>query len=132
MSGDVTKPERITRNRVVKLFKEQLNYTYLGNLQDKTDNSNIEVPQLRQYLTAQTYSKEQINKALDKLQGAANNHAQDLYHNNKDVYQLLRYGVPVKIEAGVPTDTVALINWQQPEKNNFYIAEEVTVFGNKQ
>ncbi|MEN8129156.1 MAG: HsdR family type I site-specific deoxyribonuclease [Pseudomonadota bacterium] len=132
MTGAINKPERATQNRVVKLFTEKLDYTYLGNLEDKTDNSNIEVRQLHQYLTARGYSREQINKALDKLQTATNNHAQDLYHNNKDVYQLLRYGVPVKVEAGVPTDTVQLINWQQPENNDFYIAEEVTVFGNKE
>ena len=132
MTGAINKPERATQNRVVKLFSDELGYTYLGNLEDKPDNSNIEVPQLRQYLTAKGCNNEQINKALDKLQAAANNHGQDLYHNNKDVYQLLRYGVPVKVEAGVPTDTVQLIDWQQPEKNDFYIAEEVTVFGNKE
>jgi len=33
MSGNITKPERIPLNRVVKLFKEQLGYIYLGNLQ---------------------------------------------------------------------------------------------------
>ncbi len=130
--GVVGKPERVTQNRVVKLFRNELGYAYLGNLEDKADNSNIEVPQLRQYLTGKGYNKEQINKALDKLQTTANNHGQDLYHNNKDVYQLLRYGVPVKVEAGVPTDTVQLIDWQQPEKNDFYIAEEVTVFGEKE
>ena len=32
----------------------------------------------------------------------------------------------------MPTDTVALIDWQHPEENDFYIAEEVTVFGNKE
>ena len=115
MTGAVNKPERVTQNRVIKLFQEQLAYTYLGNLEDKPNNSNIEVPQLRQYLIAQGYNNEQINKALDKLQTAANNHGQDLYHNNKDVYQLLRYGVPVKVEAGVPTDTVQLIDWQQQQ-----------------
>ena len=41
MSGNITKPERITQNRVVKLFEEQLDHTYLGNLQDKADNSNV-------------------------------------------------------------------------------------------
>ena len=66
------------------------------------------------------------------MQTAANNHAQDLYHNNRDVYQRLRYGVPVKVEAGVPNDTVPLIDWQEPEKNDFYIAEEVTVLGEKE
>ena len=132
MRGAISKPERATQDRVVKLFVDELDYTSLGNLEDKVDNSNIEVLQLRQYLSAKGYNSEQINKALDKLQTAANNHAQDLYHNNRDVYQLLRYGVPVKVEAGVPTDTVQLIDWQQPEQNDFYIAEEVTVFGNKE
>ncbi|MCP5358588.1 MAG: HsdR family type I site-specific deoxyribonuclease [Pseudomonadales bacterium] len=128
-SGAVNKPERATQNRVVKLFCEELGYTYLGNLEDRPDNSNIEVPQLTRYLSAKGYNTEQINKALDKLQTAANNHGQDLYHNNKDVYQLLRYGVQTKTEAGVPTDTVHLIDWQHPEQNDFCIAEEVTVFG---
>ena len=128
----ISKSERVTQNRIVKLFVDELAYSSLGDLQDKVDNSNIEVPQLRQYLTGRGYNTEQINKALDKLQTTANNHAQDLYHNNKDVYQLLRYGVPVKVEAGVPTDTVSLVNWQYPEENDFYIAEEVTVFGNKE
>ncbi|MEY3123320.1 MAG: type restriction system, restriction subunit [Pseudomonadota bacterium] len=128
----VSKPERATQNRVVQLFREQLGYRYLGNWEDKPDNSNIEVPQLMRYLTANGYDHSQISKALDKLQSTANNHAQNLYHNNKAVYQLLRYGVPVKTEAGLPTDTVHLIDWRHPEKNDFYIAEEVTVFGEKE
>lgn len=132
MNGAINKPERVTQNRVVNLFREKLGYIYLGNLEDKRDNSNIEVPQLRQYLIRTDYSTDQINKALDKLQTTANNHAQVLYPNNRDVYHLLRYGVPVKVEAGIPTDTVALIDWQHPENNDFYIAEEVTVFGNKE
>ena len=131
-SDSVSKPERATQNRIVKLFREQLGYRYLGNLEDKPDNSNIEVPQLTRYLSANGYDQSQINKALDKLHSAANNHAHNLYHNNKDVYQLLRYGVPVKTEAGLLTDTVHLIDWRHPEQNDFYIAEEVTVFGEKE
>ena len=109
-SGAVNKPERATQHRVVRLFREQLGYTYLGNLEDKPDNSNIEVPQLTRYLSARSYDQEQINKALDRLQTAANNPGQDLYHNNKAVYQLLRYGVQTKTEAGLPTDTVHVID----------------------
>ncbi|MFW5751619.1 MAG: type I restriction endonuclease subunit R, partial [Planctomycetota bacterium] len=45
------------------------------------------------------------------------------------VYQLLRYGVPVKTEAGRPTETVALVDWDQPAANHFAIAEEVTLSG---
>ena len=37
--------------------------------------------------------------------------------------------VPVKVEAGSLTQSVHLINWQQPEKNDFAVAEEVTLKG---
>ncbi len=36
----------------------------------------------------------------------------------------------MKIEAGKVTETVHLINWKEPEKNDFAIAEEVTLRGN--
>jgi type I site-specific restriction-modification system R (restriction) subunit len=49
---------------------------------------------------------------------------------NKAVYSLLRYGVPVKTEAGKVTETVRLIDWEHPENNDFAIAEEVTLRGN--
>ena len=68
--------------------------------------------------------------ALHKLRTEADNHSRTLYGNNHAVYNLLRYGVPVKIEAGKVTETVHLINWQAPEKNDFAIAEEVTLKGN--
>ncbi|HAT8315142.1 TPA: type I restriction endonuclease subunit R [Legionella pneumophila] len=132
MKETVNKSERTTQNRIIKLYTEELGFNYLGNLEDRPNNSNIEVSQLTQYLSKRGYSPEQISKALDKLQISANNHAQNLYHNNRDVYQLLRYGVPIKVDAGRPTDTIHLIDWQHPENNDFYIAEEVTVFGQKE
>jgi type I restriction enzyme R subunit len=62
-------------------------------------------------------------------QASFDNHSRTLYGNNQAVYSLLRYGVPVKIEAGKVTETVHLINWNEPEKNDFGIAEEVTLKG---
>ncbi len=47
MSESVTKPERVTQNRVVRLFREQLGYTCLDNLENETGNSNIEERLLR-------------------------------------------------------------------------------------
>jgi len=38
----------------------------------------------------------------------------------------------VKLEAGKATETVHLINWQAPEQNDFAIAEEVTLKGNRE
>ncbi len=34
--------ERITQNRVIELFQEELGYTYLGNWKDRVGNSYIE------------------------------------------------------------------------------------------
>lgn len=132
ISGAITKPERETQNRVVNLFKNQLGYIYLGDWQDRTGNCNIEETLLRQFLNHNDHSAEQINKVVYELANAANNHAQSLYHNNKTVYELLRFGVPVKTEPGIPTETIQVINWQEPLENNFYIAEEVTVCGNRE
>jgi type I restriction enzyme R subunit len=124
--------ERHTQNRIVTLFREQLQYEYLGNWEDRLDNSNIEVGLLRRYLHANGYGDVLINKALDRLKIAANNYEQELYDNNKEVYHLLRYGVKVKPEAGERTETVHLIDWKHPEKNDFAIAEEVTIMGNRE
>ena len=52
-----------------------------------------------------------------------------LYDANREVYNLLRYGVKVKPEQGKQTVTVRLIDWKNPCKNDFAIAEEVTVSG---
>jgi len=127
----INKPERATQNRIVQLFSQQLGYRYLGNLEDKANNGNIETQQLRQYLKNK-YSSEQINAALDALARVVNNPAHDLKHNNQKVYALLRYGIPVKVAVGESTETVYLINWHDAEANDFYIAEEVTIFGEKE
>jgi type I restriction enzyme R subunit len=120
----------MTQNRIVAMFREELHYRYLGDRTDRDNNSNIEETQLTEYLLKAGYSQAQINVALYKLRTEANNHNRDLYGNNQAVYSLLRYGVPVKIEAGRVTETVQLINWNEPEKNDFAIAEEVTLQGN--
>ena len=126
----IGKPERITQKRVIDLFHDELGYTYLGDWSDREGNSNIEEGLLSAYLKKRGYSLAQISAALYELRREANNHSRSLYGNNQAVYKLLRYGVPVKIEAGQPTETVHLINWQAPEQNDFAIAQEVTLKGN--
>ncbi len=130
-NASVTKPERATQDRVVKLFKDQLSYRYLGNWEDRSGNSNIEEDELSLYLTKAGYSAIHISKTLGKLRAAANNPG-SLYQSNKAVYELLRFGVPVRVEKGVNTETVQVINWAEPEQNRFAIAEEVTVFGERE
>ena len=129
MNG-VGRPESVTQNRVIALFREELSYRYLGNWTDRDGNSNIEEGLLSAWLTKNGYTPAQISVAMYKLRTEADNHNRSLYGNNHAVYNLLRYGVPVKIEAGKVTETVHLINWSDPEKNDFAIAKEVTFKGN--
>lgn len=128
--GTVGQIERITQNRVVNLFQEQLGYTYLGNWETRDNNRNIEADLLSQWLKQQGVSDTLITKTLRELdQAAALGEGQNLYDANKAVYRLLRYGVKVKEGAGQQNQTVWLIDWKHPEDNDFAIAEEVTVKG---
>jgi type I restriction enzyme R subunit len=121
--------ERITQNRVVALFRDELGYEHLGDWSERAGNSHIEDALLTTWLTQRGHSHAQISRVLDALHREASNHNRNLYGNNQAVYQLLRYGVPVKTEAGQPTETIHLIDWQQPERNHFALAEEVTLKG---
>ena len=127
---NVGQPERATQNRVIALFRDELRYRYLGDWIDRDGNSNIEEQILAAYLTKRGYTAAQSSTALYKLRTEADNHNRSLYGNNQAVYNLLRYGVLVKTEAGKVTETVHLINWDEPEENDFAVAEEVTLRGN--
>ena len=48
--------ERITQNRVIKVFQNDLDYTYLGNWKDVPRTSSIEKDRLGDWLTSQGYS----------------------------------------------------------------------------
>jgi len=122
--------ERATQNRLVKLFQQQLGYRYVGNLEKEEDNSNLREADLRAFLVRQGNSNNLISKALtDFRKAVAINTTDDLYQVNKAVYSLLRYGIPVKEEAGYNKETVSLIDWKNTSANDFSIAEEVTIKG---
>ncbi len=122
-------PERATQNRVIRLLRDELGYRYLGDWTDRIGNSNVEESLLTSWLQQRGNSPEQISRAIYLLKTEAENPNRSLYDNNKEVYSKLRYGVGVKIEAGKVTETVQLIDWEQPVKNDFCIAEEVTLKG---
>jgi len=124
--------ERATQNRVVTLFRNRLEYDYLGNWEDRPDNSNIEESEVRKYLSSCGYSDTLITRALDKLRSTANNYSESLYTNNQNVYQLLRYGIGVVENVGEYNQQIHFIDWKNPENNNFAIAEEVTIQGNRE
>jgi len=124
----VGQKERLTQNRVVRLLKK-LRYTYLGNWEERANNSNIEEAELRSYLKRQGYAETLITRALYELNREAGDQTRSLYDINKAVYSLLRYGVKVRADVGENTETVWLIDWKEPLNNDFAFAEEVTVKG---
>ena len=127
---DIGKPERVTQNRVISLFRDELGYRFLGDWQEREGNSNVEVGLLTDYLTWAGYSDAHIQGAILVLLNDATNGGRSLYENNKAVYSRLRYGIPIQAAAGEPHETVQLINWDEPHRNEFAIAEEVTLKGN--
>lgn len=121
--------ERVTQNRIVQLFKNELDYRYLGDLHEE-NNKNIREHDLKAWLKKRGISDVLIQKAFRQLDTAsALGEGRKLYYANKDVYQLLRYGIKDKEGAGEQNQTVWLIDWENPEHNDFAIAEEVSIQG---
>ncbi|MGJ7575773.1 type I restriction endonuclease subunit R [Variovorax sp. RB2P76] len=127
--SNVSKPERATQDRVVELFTNTLGYRYLGDWSDRAGSHCIEEGLLTAFLTRSGYSPAHISTALHKLRSEALLNGRSLYAANQSVYELLRYGVSVKVEAGQMSETVHLVNWAEPTNNDFAIAEEVTLKG---
>jgi type I restriction enzyme R subunit len=119
--------EKKTQHHVVRLFQDKLGYAYLGDWTDREDNSNIELDLLRAYLRKTGVPDPLIERALYILEKTAGDTSKSLYDRNRAVYDLLRYSVKVKPDVGNNTQDVWLIDWKYPERNDFAIAEEVTV-----
>lgn len=128
MDSHIGEPERPVQNRLLALFKEKLKYEYLGNYEYRTCNRNIESKLLFDYLmSTQKWSKDEAKRAITKLEKEAYCTPQNMQEKNEKVYSLLRYGVNVSPDVGTKKITVNLIDWEHPDKNQFYIAEEVTI-----
>jgi len=128
--GQIGKIERITQNRIIDLFQKELGYRYLGNWEERESNSNVEEGILSDWLlNKKQYNQSLVNKAISDFTKAANNQSKSLYDINKEVYSMLRYGVNVQAEMGQNRQTVWLIDWKNPQNNDFAIAEEVTIKG---
>lgn len=122
--------ERQTQNDVVRFFRSELDYRYLGDWHDRSNNRCMDEELLHEWLTWWGYDGNRISKVLRELDKAATiSGSRTLYEANRAVYELLRYGVHIKPSVDAQTETVWLIDWEAPSNNDFAIAEEVTVEG---
>ena len=129
MTNTVGQLEQQTQARVVALLQDRLDYDYLGNWLERTDNSNIEQDLLTAWLDKRDIAPALTRRAIFELQRVASDTSQTLFERNREVYRLLRYGVKLKPEVGESTVTVWLIDWQDAGANHFAFAQEVTVKG---
>jgi len=122
--------ESLTQKRVLEFLQDALGYSYLGHWKGREGNSNVEEAMLTDWLKRQGRGEKTIGKVLFELgKAVALGGSRTLYDANREVYSLLRYGVKVRPDAGAQTETVWLVDWENPANNDFGVAEEVTVFG---
>ncbi|AEE97974.1 type I restriction endonuclease subunit R [Mahella australiensis] len=118
--------EKKLQNRVLHWLVDDLGYTYLGNLED-IDNTSVKEELLRANLKKRGYGDDQIKIAINELVSKINNQADTLYEINQKVYSLLRYGRQGIKDANGQRQTVHYIDWVDIDKDDFAVAEEVSV-----
>ncbi|WP_212890818.1 type I restriction endonuclease subunit R [Helicobacter pylori] len=119
------KTEKEVQKQVIETFKS-MSYAYLGDL-TKSDNENINKESLKAWLVKnQKINDERWQRIEHEINKALEN---DLYEANQKFYELLIYGVKTKISQNEPTQTSWLIDWKDVSKNEFSVAEEVSVKG---
>lgn len=127
--SSVNELEIVTQERILhEIFEEKLDYIYLGNFEDRDNNSNIEEELLLKFLLKK-YTKEIAEKAISELKKVAHNETKSLYEVNKEVYNMLKYGTGVTLYVGEKEQKVYFIDYENYANNDFYVAEEVTVEG---
>jgi len=128
--SDVGTLEIATQKETIQFFTDRLGYEFLGNWRGRENNRNIDKGRLKAWLKSRGVEAGLAGKALRALDKAASLGAgRSLHSANRAVYGLLRYGAKVKPKTGEHKETVWFIDWEHPERNEFGIAEEVTVKG---
>ncbi len=121
----MVKTEKEVQKQVIETFKA-MGYAYLGDL-TKSDNENINKESLKAWLIKnQKINDERWHKIEHEIHNALKN---DLYEANQEFYDLLIHGVKTKISQNEPRQTSWLIDWKDVSKNEFSVAEEVSVKG---
>ncbi|MCC8114946.1 MAG: HsdR family type I site-specific deoxyribonuclease [Bacteroidales bacterium] len=135
----ISAKERKYQDTVIKLFQQELGYTYLGSWQygqeDKCRkngevNSPICEEELRSFLTdAKKYTPTQIEEAISQVKKEAlltDSKKGVLLDTNNSLYETLITHIPIQPSPDKPHENVALFDFANPQANRFAIAEEVS------
>ncbi len=126
--------ERDSQNRLAAFLARDeasggLGFRPLGDWSKGTRTKGVEQDILRANLERRGYTPAQISAALLKLETACEVTGTTLYNAGLRAYGLLRYGVDVQTQFSQPHQTVHLVDWANPDANDFAFAEEVTLKG---
>ncbi len=130
--------EREYQDALVKRFREELGYNYLGNWQYAKgsivnsmgkSNSPILDEEVRKFLKKQERTEMQIEDVLYQLKNKArlgDPKMNSLIQCNTDLYEMLIMGVKSQPSPDEPHEDVMLFDFDNISNNNFAIAEEVS------
>ena len=105
-----------------------------GTLGRETKGEVVLVARLRIALTKLNpdLPPEAIQTAIDEL--ARDRSAMSLEAANREVYKLLKEGIPVSIpdrdHGGQKTERLRVVDWEHPEQNDFLLVSQLSVVGN--
>ena len=104
-----------------------------GTLGRETRGEVVLVDRLRAALTTLNpgLPPEAIQSAIDEL--ARDRSAMSLEAANREVYALLKDGIPVSLpdpeHGGQKTERLRVVDWAQPERNDFLLVSQFSVVG---
>ncbi|MCX7038018.1 MAG: type I restriction endonuclease subunit R [Spirochaetes bacterium] len=104
-----------------------------GTLGRETKGEVVLVDRLRAALSRfnPTLPPEAINTAIDEL--TRDRSAMSLEAANREIYRLLKDGIPVSVpdreHGGQKTERLRIIDWANPEQNDFLLVSQLSVVG---
>jgi len=104
-----------------------------GTLGRETKSEVVLIPKLREALERINPSlpSDAINSAIDEL--ARDRSAMSLAAANREVWDLLRDGVAASVadkeRGGLKTERVRLVDWDNPQANDFLLVSQMTITG---
>jgi type I restriction enzyme R subunit len=105
-----------------------------GTLGRETRSEAVLVDRLRAALTRLNpgLPAEAIGSAVDEL--TRDRSAMSLAAANREIYRLLKEGIPVSVpdrkQGGQKTVRLRVVNWEQPDQNDFLLVSQFSVVGN--